>query len=117
FMIKLMDGKIYVSCSFIDYRTNEVIGEIHYNKWKLYNKNLLDFYNDDKRLEVRDNYGNIAFAIKFTGANSFLIYGYFVTGDWVSVATNSGIKNCLERTGTELQKEIKKIETIFPEKQ
>jgi len=86
--------RLYVSCSFYDIKNEEFIGSIEYNHWKLYIPNLLIFYNDSKRLEVRDKQNNIVFSMKYhhvkdgTSFPHISIGGYFINNKAIIVVPN-----------------------------
>lgn len=77
--------RLYVSAEFKDLHKEETIGFIEFNHWKLYKPNMLDFYNDDKSLIVKDKQNNIAFSIKYEEPSSthpgadLIIQGYFIS--------------------------------------
>ncbi len=64
------DNRMYVSIEFKDLLKEETVGVIEYNHWKLYKYNLLDFHNDDNRLEVIDKQNNIVFSIRNGGVEN-----------------------------------------------
>ncbi len=75
------DDRLYVSAKFIDFQTEDEIGEMAFNHWKLYKHTFLDYRYADDRFEVKDKRGNIVFSIKFTESKPYpfvTITGYFV---------------------------------------
>jgi len=87
------DDRLYASAKFIDFETEHEMGEMSYNHWTLYQKNLLNYRSAADRLEIIDNYGNIAFSLRYTkikmanGAN-ITIAGYFISSSSVLVLNN-----------------------------
>lgn len=116
YILKVIGNRLYISTTFKDINKEEIIGIIHYNEWKLYRDNMLEFRNDDKRLEVMDKAGNIVFSVKFVAPNRIIVLGYFI-GNHSAMVFSDAIKiinfendknwkkNCLE--------EIRKIKSIY----
>jgi hypothetical protein len=85
---------------------------------------MIDFNNDDNRLEVKDKQGHIAFSVKYLGANSVFIAGYYITPTTVMVLSNckegcptTGASSIIQRSRpawlTEALQAISSIRTIF----
>jgi hypothetical protein len=76
------DDRIYASANFIDFKTEEKIGEIYFNRWKLYDSKFLDYREEEDKFEVIDRQGNIAFSISYSHPNKWVnalaISGYFI---------------------------------------
>lgn len=85
---KLENNRIYVSTSFIDVLHEELVGVIEYNQWKLYKGQFIDFYNDDKTLEVRDKQGLVMFSLQFKFPNTILLQGYFINETFTTVISD-----------------------------
>lgn len=131
--IAVNNDRIYVSTEFKDLEKEQVIGNIEFNHWRLFNDNMLDFNNDDEKLEVKDRQGNIVFSIKYDmlddSTSLVNISGYFI--DYTSVLvlpnvilTNKGaelkgntIIQCISKNDTNWKKQaqydIQFIKTIF----
>jgi hypothetical protein len=127
------DGRLYVSAKFIDLKTDELIGDMAFNRWTLYKGAFKDYHPGEDRFEVIDHQGNIVFSIQFKFYNRqpwVLIGGYFVTPRAVTVMNNSvvskggnsfgGVTNqCFSKSESDWQNkaltEILKIKTLFPE--
>lgn len=123
------DERIYISTEFSDLQKEETIGIIEYNHWKLFKKNRLIFYNDERRLEVRDLQNNIVFGIEYKqdfGKNNWVyVSGYFISPETVSIiATDSTRRTdtdtCISKSSDSWKVKsatlIKNIKTFFPEK-
>lgn len=87
-ILGIKDNRLYVSTIFNSILNSETIGIIEFNRWKLFRPNVLDWKNDDERLEVRDRQNNIVFTIKYVGGNHVTIRGYFIGPKGVSVVNN-----------------------------
>lgn len=79
----LKNPRIYVSAQFRDLRNNQLLGEMDYNHWTVYLKNLLDYNYMDDRLEVKDKQGYVVFSILFSdkgqSSNGAIAFsGYFI---------------------------------------
>lgn len=87
------NDRLYVSAKFIDFETGFEMGEMNFNRWKLFKGQFLDYIPGDDRFEVKDKQGNIAFSIIFFKGKSeysaFLsISGYFKMPTSVLVLNN-----------------------------
>jgi hypothetical protein len=121
------DDRLYISVEMSDLQRQEHIGIINFNHWVLYMPNLLNYQDDDYRLEVRDKQNNIVLAVKYNqdpDNPEVTLAGYFISPQKILILPNdrSAIRDftygaiegdkwkqiCLER--------IKRIKTIFPEK-
>lgn len=85
---KLENDRLFVSTSFIDVLHEELVGVIEYNKWKLFKGQFIDFYNDDKTLEVRDKQGLVIFSLQFKFPNTILLRGYFINDVFTTVISD-----------------------------
>jgi len=111
-----------VSVKFFDLEKDEFIGSIAYNHWNLFTPNLLDFHNDDERLEVKDKQNNIVFSIIYEGVGVW-ISGYFIDSKSIIVMPNDPKKSktghplCLLKTDASWKQkaldEIVVIKSIF----
>lgn len=125
-IIGVINDRLYVSLDMSDLQNENHIGTIYFNHWTLYVPNLLTYYDDDYRLEVRDKQNNIVLAVKYNqdaDNPEVSIAGYFISPKKILIIPNDlshptdltyGGKEgknwkqlCLER--------IKRIKTIFPE--
>lgn len=124
--IGVHEERLYVHVEFKDIQTEEIIGIIEYNHWRLYKKNVLSFNNDDERLEVRDKQNNIVFAIRYELPKDYktpIVYisGYFISPYSVLVLKNNSInsrsQNCYPKSQSFWKEnavlEIEKIKSIF----
>ena len=87
------DNRLYVSAEFKDLQKEETIGFIEFNHWSLYKPNMLDFENDDERLQVKDKQNNIVFAINLKSVQPkeyavIEINGYFINPSSILIITN-----------------------------
>lgn len=64
-LIGVRDSRMYVSTEFNDLQHEDAMGIIEYNHWKLYKGNILEYYDTDSSLEVKDKQGYIVFSIKY----------------------------------------------------
>lgn len=89
-VLGIKDDRLYVSAEFKDIQKEETIGFIEFNHWKLYKENMLNFLNDDDKLEVRDKQNNIVLSLKYYGhQNGLMISGYFIDYNSVLVVRDT----------------------------
>ena len=55
--------------------------DIPSNEWRLYERNLMDFYSNDNFLEVLDKHNNVVFQLSFEKPNIINLHGYSVNDD------------------------------------
>jgi len=118
--------RIYVSAKFIDLRTENEIGEMNFNHWKIYNGEFLDYHEADNKFEVIDKQGNIVFSIANIGTSDTLqiaISGYFNAPDGVLILNTQRNREterniCIKKKDSNWLKqatiEVKKIKSVFP---
>lgn len=129
------NDRLYVWAKFIDLITENEIGEMDLNHWKIYNGTYLDYRANDECFEVKDHKGNIVFSISFNqnkgeGLSVVSIAGYFssttsilvLKNDWGQVPANGHFANddmfrCINKSDSNwLRKseiEIAKIKSTF----
>ena len=88
--IKIVDNRLYISTIFNDINNNEVIGIIKNGQWYLLKKNMLNYYSDDKTLEVIDKYNNVVLRLSSINADTISLDGYFSSTKSISVVSKSG---------------------------
>ena len=116
-MLGLKDDRLYVSVEFKDLKKEETIGVIEFNHWSLYKDNLLDFNNDDERLEVKDKQNNIVFSIQYfvdmPNDPEIYIRGYFISPYDILVLTDRAIA---DKNGVEFNKCLLKTDSNWKQK-
>lgn len=115
-------NRLYVSVEFKDILTEQHIGIIEYNRWRVYIPNALEWKYDDYKFEVKDKQGYIVCAVISTG-NTIDVTGYFINPTDISILRIDGtvpIDTCISKNKPywkrEAQTEILKIKSIFPTK-
>jgi len=89
-VIGVIGDRLYVSTEFKDLAKEETIGIIEFNHWRLFKNNLLDFYSDDTRLEVRDKQNNIVFSlVYYEEPNQLHVAGYFINPNSILIIKNN----------------------------
>lgn len=122
-LLGVKNDRLYVSAEFKDLQNEQTIGFIQFNHWSLYKPNLLDFDNDDKRLEVKDKQHNIVFSISYesigvTPSPVVHISGYFISPTSILILGNVGKEfkdenECISKTdSTWKQRALTEISTI-----
>jgi hypothetical protein len=121
-ILGIKDERLYVSVEFKDLRKEETIGFIEFNHWRLFLPNLLDFNNDDERLEVKDKQNNIVFSIAYE-TKAVFISGYLIGTKSIIVMPNDPKKSksinplCVLKTDTNWKQkaldEITLIKSIY----
>jgi len=91
--------RVYVSTAFRSLQNEQaLIGQIEYNRWKVYKNNALRPIENDTVLEVRDKQNRIAFGIKYghgldaiqdPSFQSIIIQGYFISDTSVAIINAS----------------------------
>jgi hypothetical protein len=115
FVLKLIEDRLFIRAKFRDISNGTILGEIDFNKWKLYRNNILDFDNNDDFLEVIDKHGYITCSIKFKPPNNIVIHGYFYEMPYVWVLKKNeqvfdSVSNGIYQT--HILKHIKEIESV-----
>lgn len=102
----LYNDRIYISTEFKDLMNGNFVGEINYNKWKLFKENFLDYDNSDESLVVFDKRNNIIFdMICFDQIDDDIILairGYFMSPFGVMVVNTdpfNSYRKCIPITG------------------
>lgn len=121
-ILAVKNERMYVSAEFKDLQKEELIGSIEFNHWKLYKPNMLDFNNDDEKLEVKDKQNHIVFSIKYESYGIY-ISGYFIGPSSIIVLPNDPKKSksknplCLTKLDPNWKQkaldEISVIQSIF----
>lgn len=91
--------RLYVWAKIIDLRTQDLIGEIAWNHWKLYKDTYLHSNQNDSSFEVIDHQGYVVFSIAYRargGAPIVSISGYFNSPTSVLVVDNAWHSNSLD---------------------
>lgn len=118
------NDRLYVSVKFKDIYTDQPIGFIEFNKWKLFLPNLIDYDNDDQRLEVRDKNGFIVFSLQyqenFNDKTPIVnVYGYFIIETSILVLNDDVVypESCIDKKNANWKqaaiKKIEKTKSIF----
>ncbi len=117
--------RLYFSCKFIDLITENEIGEMGFNHWKIYRDEYLDYHEGDDKFEVIDKAGNIVFSIANVSSSGRVIIsvkGYFNNPRCVVIlyGQSTGFyKSILKSDSNWLNKakiEVRKIKSAFPNK-
>ena len=89
--IYLKENRLLFSMNIFDLQRDEIVGTLNYNHWSLFKPNFLDYYFDDKSLEIIDRQNNVVFSIKLLSSNKIRLRGYFSTDSNVTVLSDSGL--------------------------
>jgi hypothetical protein len=110
--LKILANRLFISTSFRDIQTNDLVGTVVYNDWTLYVPNMLRFAQSDSTLEVYDKHGYAITRIKFKQPNGILIQGYYAGADSAWVLARP--QNCynIKSQHSEMIKEIETIDTL-----
>lgn len=92
FRLKIQHNLLFISSVFRDFKTNEVIGELLNNVWKVDHNKSLNYYSDEKSFEVIDNQGNAIFQMWLNDEGRIHIRGYFVGKYCTYFLTDLGLK-------------------------
>lgn len=63
--VGVKDNRLYVSLRFRSFPDGALIGNMEFNHWTLFRKNLISYKADDERLEVKDNQGYIVLSVRY----------------------------------------------------
>ena len=114
--------RLYVSVKFNDIESEQNIGTIEFNYWRVFLPNLLSYNYDDQRLEVQDRKGNIVFSIRYQEATAnskptVELNGYLISKESILVFANSGNYSFIPKSVKGWKKEalerIENIKSIF----
>lgn len=83
----LKNERLYIVAEFKDLQTEQYVGSLEYNKWRVFLPNLLSYRSDPNRLEVRDKENNIICSIVSNGF-SVTISGYYISQSSILVVYN-----------------------------
>lgn len=119
------DGKMYFSTSFYDIFKNQLIGELEFNRWKVYKEHYDYPQNTEYKLEIKDSKGYIAFSAEFLFGDKIDVIklnGYFLRPSFISIIdagrSDYTIDTCLSTSDpnwlSNAEAFIEKIHTIFP---
>jgi hypothetical protein len=96
FVVK--NERLYVSLKFWDLRSEDLIGDIQFNHWKICKGTYFDCNYDDRHFEVTDKQGNIVVSVEFGFANMIHISGYFVQpGDSTALVVRNDMIKATEK--------------------
>jgi|GEM_PF-5214240 len=77
FSLKLEDGVFLISIIVRDLKTGRIITEIQNNKVLIDNIGVNNYYTNSKKLEIRDQYGYVAFQLWVNNKDQLEMRGYF----------------------------------------
>ena len=105
-LLAIRDDRLYVSVEVKDLQKEETIAFIEYNHWKVFLSNQFEFYNDDKRLEIKDKQHNVALSITYfpldRGVSKkdimIVINGYFISPKSVLVLKTNDVGDSYQQT-------------------
>ena len=108
--ILLIGDRFYASAVLRDIYTKEIIGIMNFNRWSLFESNLMDFYSDDNFLEVMDKNGFVVFQLSFQKPNTINLKGYsFVSGKVIVSLSEGYFRDTLSESLLDSIKGIKPI--------
>jgi hypothetical protein len=85
---KLMDKRVYVSTYFREINSENIIGDMDFNEWKIKSDKIYDYDEDDK-LEIMDENGYVMFSMNnIPQTNTIRIRGYFILNGCINVVDN-----------------------------
>ena len=65
-ILGVKDNHLYVSAKFIDLKSEEIIGDMEFNHWKIL-KNVYNYKYNDKSIAVQDSQGHVVFFMEYNG--------------------------------------------------
>lgn len=101
---KIINNRLYISDSLRSLDNDNLVGILNDNRWQLKKQEMFEFINDDKRLQVIDNKGNIMLSVAFQEPNTVLLHGYFIKEKSAAVISDKGFMPCINKTDSNWKK-------------
>jgi hypothetical protein len=85
---KLKNEYLFISSSFRDIKTEQIIGKMDFNHWETKNSGITHYHDGDDNMEIIDANGFVVFNMRYQYPNTIQINGYFIGDKFVNVATS-----------------------------